>query len=80
MELVARDKGGYDKLSYSDIFDQKKYLAELKESSFMEVFVEKQAFAVFVEDLFVATKNVVSDGVKNQVDIFYKSLKFLQRF
>lgn len=60
LSKIEEKKGGPDKLSCSDIFDTKKYLEKMKEEmadyKFVETFVDSQAFAVFVEELYLTIR------------------------
>lgn len=82
LEEIDRQKG--TNISCKDIFDFPKYLRMMKNEmkveklKFMETFVEKQAFIVFIEDLYsnirLREKRIENGSnesfIKNEVQIF----------
>lgn len=90
LEEMDRKKG--DNVACKDIFDFPKYLSMMTKEmkgeklKFMEAFVEKQGFIVFIEDLHsyrrentkrVTDKENSETYVKSEIQSFYSSLKFL---
>ena len=85
-KLKEIDKIKGDNISCQDIFDFPKYreimTKEMKSEKlkFMEAFVEKQGFIVFIEDLYAYNKSIDKDLlVKTEIESFYESLKYLRK-
>ena len=57
---IEEKRGGVKGMSSEDIFDKEKYIEmmkkEMPQHEFMEIFVHKQAFSVFIEDLYPIIK------------------------